>query len=90
MSTESMDIAGNEPAAANTPPNAQPATPEPEVLAEHREQAHKMAESYRDDRPTTVLPGSGGMISGTAISDWVDKDGNSAFAEETDTDRPQK
>ncbi|MCU1698124.1 MAG: hypothetical protein JWR34_4187 [Mycobacterium sp.] len=84
-----MDIAGTGPAEENTPPNSQPATPLPEVLPKHREQAHKMAESYRDDRPTTVLPGSDGMISGTAISDWVDKDGNSAFAQQTDTDRPR-
>lgn len=84
-----MDIAGDGPAAEPTPPNSHAETPEPEVLEKHREQAHKMAESYRDDRPTTVLPGSGGMISGTAISDWVDEDGNSAFAGETDTDRPR-
>ncbi|MEC3951652.1 hypothetical protein VMT65_01275 [Nocardia sp. CDC153] len=46
-------------------------TPEPEVTDEHREKAHRMAESYRDDRPPTVLPGTDGMVTGTAVTDWV-------------------
>ena len=29
-----------------------------------------------EDRPTVVLPGSGGMVSGTAVNDWLDEDGN--------------
>lgn len=60
----------------NTPEQG---TPLPEVLPEHREQAARMNESYRDDRPTTVLPGSHGMISGTAINDWVDEHGDPIY-----------
>lgn len=48
--------------------------PEPEVEDKHREKAHRMAESYKDERPSTVLPGSDGMVSGTAIADWIDED----------------
>ncbi|MGW4241031.1 hypothetical protein [Nocardia sp. NPDC004722] len=47
-----------------------PTTPEPEITDEHRARAHRMAETYRDDRPLTVLPGSDGMVSGTAVTDW--------------------
>ncbi|MBL1075559.1 hypothetical protein JK358_14255 [Nocardia sp. 2] len=51
-------------------------TAEPEVQQKHRDEAHRMAETYADDRPHTVLPGTDGMIAGTAVADWIDEDGN--------------
>jgi hypothetical protein len=48
-------------------------TEKPEVTDEHKEQAKKMAEAYDESRPSTTLPGSGGTISGTAVTDWVDE-----------------
>ncbi|MEV6767691.1 hypothetical protein AB0N05_03565 [Nocardia sp. NPDC051030] len=60
-------------------PESRPVVPEPEVEEKHRRQAAKMADSYRDDRSTTVMPGTDGMVSGTAVSDWVDEEGNSVF-----------
>jgi hypothetical protein len=48
----------------------------PEPTEEHREKAKKMAEVYDEDRPTVTLPGSDGTVSGTAINDWLDDDGN--------------
>ena len=57
-------------------------TPEkPEVTEEAREKAHKMAQAY-DDRPTAVLPGSHNTITGTAINDWLDEDGNPKWGKE--------
>ncbi|GAB0103315.1 hypothetical protein JMUB6875_22880 [Nocardia sp. JMUB6875] len=53
-------------------------TPEPEVTDEHRAQARRMAESYKDERQPSVLPGSDGMVSGTAVTDWIDENGESA------------
>lgn len=51
------------------------------------ETANKMlAEAYRDDRPTAVLPGSGGTVTGTAVSDWLDDEGNSKFVKQPDGD----
>jgi hypothetical protein len=47
-------------------------TEKPEVTDEHRATAKKMVEAYDEDRPTTTLPGSGGAVSGTAVTDWVD------------------
>jgi hypothetical protein len=47
-------------------------TEKPEVTKEHKAKAKEMVEAYDEDRPTTSLPGTGGMVSGTAITDWVD------------------
>jgi hypothetical protein len=58
-----------------------PPTEKPTITDEHKEQAKQMAESYIEERPTTVLPGTGGTVSGTAINDWIDDDGNSKFGE---------
>lgn len=48
-------------------------TEKPEVTDEHNDKAAEMARSYDEDRPTTTLPGSGGTVSGTAVTDWVDE-----------------
>ena len=47
-------------------------TEKPEVTDEHKENAKEMAKAYDETRPTTTLPGSGGTVSGTAVTDWVD------------------
>jgi plasmid rolling circle replication initiator protein Rep len=47
-------------------------TEKPEVTDEAKEKAKEMAKEYDDDLQTTTLPGSGGTVSGTAITDWVD------------------
>lgn len=44
----------------------------PEVTEEHKDKAKEMAKAYDDDLQTTTLPGTGGAVSGTAITDWVD------------------
>ena len=52
----------------------------PEPDQEAKDKAAKMMEAYEDDRPTLVLPGSGKTITGTAVGDWLDEDGNPKFA----------
>ncbi len=47
-------------------------TEKPEVTDEHRAQAKEMAKAYDEDRPTSTLPGSGGTVSGTAVTEWLD------------------
>lgn len=37
--------------------------------------------AYEDNRPTSVLPGSDGTVSGTAVTDWLDDDGNPKYDE---------
>lgn len=34
-----------------------------------------MMEAYKE-KPTIVLPGTGGSVSGTAVNEWLDEDGN--------------
>ncbi|WP_194814407.1 hypothetical protein [Nocardia sp. XZ_19_385] len=53
--------------------DAPEAIPEPEVQDKHKDQAEEMAETYQDERPHTILPGTDGTIAGTAIADWVDE-----------------
>lgn len=43
---------------------------------EHRQAAKDDMARYKEDRPTAVLPGSDGTVSGTAINEWLDDDGN--------------
>ena len=49
-------------------------TEKPEVTEEHKEKARKVAEANPDNQPTTTLPGTGGTVAGTAVSDWVDEE----------------
>jgi hypothetical protein len=56
-------------------------TEKPEPDEEDKKKAAEMMTAYEDDRPTLVLPGSGGMVSGTAVNDWLDEDGNPKFGE---------
>lgn len=53
-----------------------PRTEKPEPSAENRKQAEQMVEAYSDDRPTAVMPGSDGTVTGTAVNDWLDDEGN--------------
>jgi len=55
-------------------------TEKPEVTEEHKETAKEMAKAYDEDRPTSTLPGSGGTVSGTAVTDWVDEPNGLAFS----------
>ena len=48
----------------------------PEPTDEQKQNAEEMRKSYVEDRPTTVLPGSGSTVTGTAINDWIDDEGN--------------
>ncbi|MGZ4511493.1 MAG: hypothetical protein ACXVX4_09145 [Mycobacterium sp.] len=50
-------------------------TEKPEPDEDDKKEAAKMMEAY-EDKPTIVLPGSAGMVSGTAVNDWLDEDGN--------------
>jgi hypothetical protein len=63
-----------------------PTTPEekPEPSEEDKKKAAEMMGAY-EDRPTLVLPGTGGAVSGTAVNDWLDDDGNPKGAGDEDS-----
>lgn len=48
-------------------------TEKPEVTDEHRAKAKEMAKIYNEDPVTTTMPGTGGAVSGTAVTGWVDE-----------------
>lgn len=50
-------------------------TEKPEPDEEDKKKAAEMREAYKE-KPTIVLPGTGGSVSGTAVNDWLDDDGN--------------
>jgi hypothetical protein len=50
----------------------------PEISESAREAAAEMASAY-EDRPTAVLPGSHNTVTGTAVNDWLDDDGNPKY-----------
>jgi hypothetical protein len=64
----------------------QQATEKPEVEEKHKEKAAKIMTAY-EDQPTVVLPGSGGMITGTAVNEWLDEDGNPKFGDTESNDK---
>ncbi|WP_374025575.1 hypothetical protein [Mycobacterium sp. HNNTM2301] len=50
-------------------------TEKPEPDEDDKKKAAEMMEAYKE-KPTIVLPGTGGSVSGTAVNDWLDDDGN--------------
>ncbi|HME48845.1 hypothetical protein [Mycobacterium sp.] len=56
--------------------------PEPDESA--REKAREMAKAYNDDIKTAVLPGSDRTITGTAVNDWLDDQGNPKYGNEAE------
>jgi hypothetical protein len=55
--------------------------PMPEVTDEHRERAKEMVKAYDDDRPTVSLPGSSNTVTGQAVGEWIDDEGNPKYGE---------
>lgn len=56
--------------------------PEPDEGA--KEKAKEMMSAY-EDKPTLVMPGSGKTITGTAVNEWLDDDGNPKYSEDDDS-----
>lgn len=50
----------------------------PEVDENAKDAASEMMGAY-EDKPTIVLPGSGGAVSGTAVNAWLDDEGNPKY-----------
>lgn len=64
----------------------EPAAPteKPDITDEHKEKAKEMRKDYEEDRPTTTMPGTGGAVSGTAVNEWIDDEGNPKYADKKD------
>ena len=62
----------------------------PELSEEGKEKVRQMQQAYDDDRPTAVLPGTGGTITGTAINEWLDDEGNPKFGKDDEEQKKQR
>ena len=61
-----------------------PRTEKPEVEDEHKEKAQEMRKEYVEERPTVIMPGSGGTVAGTAVNEWLEDDGSPKFEDESE------
>jgi hypothetical protein len=57
---------------------------------EGKEQVKQMAASYDDSRETAVLPGTNNTITGVAVNEWLDDDGNPKFGKDEQQKQDQK
>src|SRR6187549_2320376 len=62
-----------------------PRTEKPEVKDEHEEKAKEMRKEYVEQRPTVIMPGSGGTVAGTAVNEWLDDEGSPKFGDESES-----
>jgi hypothetical protein len=54
----------------------------PELSDEGKQQVERMQQAYDEDRETAVLPGTDSTITGVAISEWIDDEGNPKFGKD--------
>jgi len=57
-------------------------TESPELSDEGKEEVQRMQQAYDDERPTVALPGTDDTITGVAINEWLDEDGNPKFGKD--------
>jgi hypothetical protein len=64
----------------------------PELSEEGKEEVQRMQAAYDDERETVALPGTDNTITGVAINEWLDDDGNPKFGkdEQQEDDKQQK
>jgi hypothetical protein len=53
----------------------------PELSEEGKENVRRMAAAY-EDRETAILPGTNKTITGTAVNEWLDDEGNPKFGKD--------
>jgi len=65
-----------------TPNEEETSAETPELSEEGKEKVRQMQEAYNDDRPTAVLPGTNNTITGVAVNEWLDDEGNPKFGKD--------
>ncbi len=61
----------------------------PELSEEGKEKVRRMAEAYKE-RETAVLPGTDNTITGTAVNEWLDDEGNPKFGKDEQQKKEQE
>jgi hypothetical protein len=54
----------------------------PELSEEGKAEVQRMQHAYDDQRETVALPGTDNTITGVAINEWLDDDGNPKFGKD--------
>jgi hypothetical protein len=76
-------MSGDEDTKTETPEQDEDTKKEtPELSEEGRKEVEQMQAAYNDDRQTAVLPGTDGTITGVAVNEWLDDDGNPKFGKD--------
>jgi hypothetical protein len=62
-----------------------------ELSEEGKQEVQRMQDAYDDERETVALPGTDNTITGVAINEWLDDDGNPKFGkdEQQEDDKQQ-
>lgn len=63
---------------------------EPELSDEGKEEVRRMRETYDEDRPTSVMPGTNKTITGVAVTEWLDDEGNPKFGKEKQQEKEKE
>jgi hypothetical protein len=58
-----------------------------ELSEEGKEKVEDMTKAYDDSRQTAVMPGTDRTITGTAVNEWLDDEGNPKFGKEKQQER---
>ena len=60
-----------------------------ELSEEGKEAVQRMQAAYDDERETVALPGTDNTITGVAINEWLDDDGNPKFGKDEQQDKDE-
>ncbi|HEY1841136.1 MAG TPA: hypothetical protein VGG53_13125 [Mycobacterium sp.] len=61
-----------------------------ELSEEGQEQVQRMQQAYDEDRQTAVMPGTDNTITGVAINEWLDDEGNPKFGKDKQQEDQQE
>ena len=61
-----------------------------ELSEEGKQEVQRMQDAYDDDRETVALPGTDNTITGVAINEWLDDDGNPKFGKDEQQKKDQE
>ncbi|WP_343572538.1 hypothetical protein [Mycobacterium sp.] len=82
MTTRDSHEQQNDPQNAQSPsrPSRKDSADDVQLSDEGREEVRQILKAY-EDKPTVELPGTHGAITGTAINEWLDDEGNPKFGD---------
>src|ERR1700761_9401177 len=61
-----------------------------ELSEDGKQEVERMQAAYDDDRETVALPGTDNTITGVAINEWLDDDGNPKFGKDEQQKKDQE